>query len=216
MLLPGTNFSRSTIFVLSTSSAFTSSAVKVRNWPRLYSYPLRTSRLSISSPVPGSRPERDPGRGRGLVSIRAAIVGEEPPYRWRRTLLPSTPIRQVVLVHIDRRWLPHLVQANGFRAFVADLNGRIFQWLDRFGPLLTRSGGKPRRWPPTAFPKRTLRACSASRSRPCARIAVPSSTRVPPGPTQRSLTFCSTEFAAAPANRHSKTSAPASRPRSSG
>jgi hypothetical protein len=54
MLLFGTNFSRSTIFVLSTSSAFTSSAVKVRNWPRLYSYPLRTSRLSISSPVPGS------------------------------------------------------------------------------------------------------------------------------------------------------------------
>src|SRR5580704_12816489 len=40
---------------------------------------------------------------------------------------------------------------------VADFNGRIFQWLDRFGPLLTRSGGKPRRWPPTAFPKRTLR-----------------------------------------------------------
>ena len=38
---------------------------------------------------------------------------------------------------------------------VADLNGRIFQWLDRSGPLLTRSGGKPRRWPPTAFPKRT-------------------------------------------------------------
>src|SRR5947209_20095399 len=68
---------------------------------------------------------------------------------------------------------------------VADLTGRIFQWLDRFGPLLTRSGGKPRRWPPTAFPKRTLRACSASRSRPCASIAVPSSTRVPPGPTQR-------------------------------
>ena len=25
---------------------------------------------------------------------------------------------------------------------VADLNGRIFQWLDRFGPVLTRSGGK--------------------------------------------------------------------------
>src|SRR5882757_5202511 len=41
---------------------------------------------------------------------------------------------------------------------VADLNGRIFQWLDRSGPLLTRSGGKPRRWPPTASPKRTLRA----------------------------------------------------------
>ena len=39
---------------------------------------------------------------------------------------------------------------------VADLNGRIFQWLDRSGPLLTRSGGKPRRWPPTASPKRTF------------------------------------------------------------
>src|SRR5439155_18633258 len=62
---------------------------------------------------------------------------------------------------------------------VVDLNGRIFQWLDRFGPLLTRSGGKPRRWPPTAFPKRTLRACSASPSRPCASIAVPSSHRAP-------------------------------------
>src|SRR6476659_7039808 len=54
---------------------------------------------------------------------------------------------------------------------VADLNGRIFQWLDRSGPLLTRSGGKPRRWPPTASPKRTLRACSASRSRPIAGVA---------------------------------------------
>src|ERR1700730_12294408 len=90
------------------------------------------------------------------------------------------------------------------------------QWLDRAGPPLTRSGGEPRALPPQATPKRTLRACLASRSRPCASIAVPSSTRVPPGPTQRSLTFCSTEFAAAPANRHSKTSAPASRPRSSG
>jgi hypothetical protein len=36
MSLPGTNFSRSTTFELSTSSAFSSSAVKVRNWPRLY------------------------------------------------------------------------------------------------------------------------------------------------------------------------------------
>jgi len=33
--------------------------------------------------------------------------------------------------------------------------------------------------------------------------ALPSSTPVPPGPTQRSLTFCSTEFAAVPANRRS-------------
>src|ERR1700732_2406556 len=62
------------------------------------------------------RPERDPGGGRAVVSIRAGIVGEKPRWRWRRTLLPSTPIRQVVLVHIDQRRLPHLVQANGFRA----------------------------------------------------------------------------------------------------
>ena len=34
------------------------------------------------------------------------LVGEEPRYRWRRTLPPSAPIRQVGLVHIDRRWLP--------------------------------------------------------------------------------------------------------------
>ena len=39
---------------LSTSSAFSSSAVKVTNSPRAYSYPLTTSRLSISSPVAGS------------------------------------------------------------------------------------------------------------------------------------------------------------------
>src|ERR1700731_3856450 len=50
----GTNFSRSMIFELSTSSAFSSSAVKVTNSPRAYSYPLTTSRLSISSPVAGS------------------------------------------------------------------------------------------------------------------------------------------------------------------
>ena len=36
---------------------------------------------------------------------------------------------------------------------VADLNGRIFQWLDRFGPLLTRSGGKPRRWAAYGIPE---------------------------------------------------------------
>jgi hypothetical protein len=51
--LRGANFSKSITFELSTSSAFSSSAVKVRNWPRLYSYPLTTSRFSISSPVPG-------------------------------------------------------------------------------------------------------------------------------------------------------------------
>src|SRR5580692_2949708 len=56
------------------------------------------------------RPEGDPGRGGALIPISAGIVGAEQRYRWRRTLLPATPIRQVVLAHIDRRWLPHLVQ----------------------------------------------------------------------------------------------------------
>ena len=65
------------------------------------------------------RPKRNPGSGGALVFLRSGIVGEEPRYRWRRTLPPSTPIRQVVLVHIDRRWLPHLVQANGFVRVVA-------------------------------------------------------------------------------------------------
>ena len=58
------------------------------------------------------RPERDPGSGGALIPISAGIVGAEPRYRWRRT----TQIRQVVFVYINRRWLPHLVQANGFRA----------------------------------------------------------------------------------------------------
>ena len=40
------------------------------------------------------RPKRDPGGGGALVSIRAGIVGEEPLCRWRRTLLPFTPIGQ--------------------------------------------------------------------------------------------------------------------------
>jgi hypothetical protein len=53
------------------------------------------------------RPERDPGGRGSLVSITAGIVGEEPRHRRRRTLLPSTSIRQVVLVHINRRWLGH-------------------------------------------------------------------------------------------------------------
>ena len=80
------------------------------------------------------RPERNPGRGRGLVSIRAAIVGEEPPYRWRRTLLPSTPIRQVVLVHIDRG----LVAAPGATAWVSSV------WLpatNRLGTTLEKGAG---------------------------------------------------------------------------
>src|SRR5258708_6119188 len=90
---------------------------------------------------------------------------------------------------------------------VADLNGRIFQWLDRSGPLLTRSGGKPRRWPPTASPKRTLRACSAFRSRPCASIAVPSSTRVPPGPQQTEF-FYSIKKEGTPLRDRVRTSSP--------
>jgi hypothetical protein len=53
----------------------------------------------------------------GLWSpISAGIVGGESRCRWHGTLLPFTPIGQSVLGHIDRRWLPHLVQANGFRA----------------------------------------------------------------------------------------------------
>jgi hypothetical protein len=34
-----------------------------------------------------------------------------------RTRTAEGRSRQVVFVYIDRRWLPHLVQANGFRAF---------------------------------------------------------------------------------------------------
>ena len=40
------------------------------------------------------RPKRDPGGGGALVSIKAGIVGEEPRCRWRRPLLPFTPIGQ--------------------------------------------------------------------------------------------------------------------------
>jgi hypothetical protein len=43
------------------------------------------------------RPKRDPGGAGALVSIKAGIVGEEPWCRWRRTLLPFTPIGQSVL-----------------------------------------------------------------------------------------------------------------------
>jgi hypothetical protein len=38
------------------------------------------------------RPKRDPGGCGALVSIKAGIVDEEPRRRWRRTLLPFTPI----------------------------------------------------------------------------------------------------------------------------
>ena len=51
---------------LSTSSAFSSSAVKVTNSPRAYSYPLTTSRLSISSPVAGSC-------GRSVTRVAAGL-----------------------------------------------------------------------------------------------------------------------------------------------
>jgi hypothetical protein len=47
---------------------------------------------------------------------------------------------------------------------VADLNGRIFQWLDRYGPLLTRSGGKPRRSTAAASSKAPVRSSSRSAS----------------------------------------------------
>jgi hypothetical protein len=54
MSLRGTKISRSITFELSTSSAFSSSAENVTNWPRSYSYPLTTRDFSISSPVLGS------------------------------------------------------------------------------------------------------------------------------------------------------------------
>jgi len=78
----------------------------------------------VCSIYPGTLLAR-PDQGEVLISygaaeyrsvLRAGIVDEEPRCRWRRTLLPFTPIGQSVLGHIDRRWLPHLVQANGFRA----------------------------------------------------------------------------------------------------
>ena len=53
-------------FELSTSSAFNSSGVNVTNWPRPYSYPFTTSRLSISSPVPGSC-------GRSAIRVAARL-----------------------------------------------------------------------------------------------------------------------------------------------
>src|SRR5207248_10990492 len=62
------------------------------------------------------QPKRDPGGCGALVSIKAGIVEEEPRRRWRRSLLSFTLIGPSILGHIDRRRLPHLVQANGFRA----------------------------------------------------------------------------------------------------
>src|SRR5580693_1830954 len=117
MFAARTNFSRSTIFVLSTSSPL--HLVGGEGEELAAAVFVSFEDLAFVDRLAGSgivRPKRDPGRGRGLVSIRAAIVGKEPPYRWRGTLLPSTQIREVVFVYIDRRWLPHLVQAKGFRA----------------------------------------------------------------------------------------------------
>ncbi|HEX3413245.1 MAG TPA: hypothetical protein VHT00_16115, partial [Stellaceae bacterium] len=62
------------------------------------------------------RAERDAGGYGALFSIRSGTIGVEPRYRPLRTLLLATPMRQDLLVHVDRRWLPYLVQANGFRA----------------------------------------------------------------------------------------------------
>ena len=62
------------------------------------------------------RPKRDPSGGPALVHFEVGIVGGELRCRLCRTLLPGTPIGQLVLVHIDRCWLPYLVQTDGFRA----------------------------------------------------------------------------------------------------
>jgi hypothetical protein len=48
MSLRGTKISRSITFELSTSSAFSSSAENVTNWPRSYSYPLKRRRREIN------------------------------------------------------------------------------------------------------------------------------------------------------------------------
>src|ERR1700730_7433036 len=83
--------------------------------------------------------KRDPGGGGALVSIEAGIVGEEPRRRWRRTLLPFTPIGQSVLGDIDRRWLPHLVQANGFRALSSPATNRPGRTLEKGAGNLANS-----------------------------------------------------------------------------
>jgi hypothetical protein len=80
------------------------------------------------------RPKRDPGGGEAPVAIMAGIVGGSPRCRWRKTLLPSTPIRQVVLVHIDRG----LVAAPGATAWVSSV------WLlatNRPGTTLEKGAG---------------------------------------------------------------------------
>src|ERR1700747_3272361 len=113
MSSPAPNFSRSTTFELSPSSAFSSSAGGGRKLAAAVF--VSFDDLAFLDLLAGSRimrPERDPGRGGALIPISTGIVGAEPGYRWRRT----TQIRPVVFVYINRRWLPHLVQANGFRA----------------------------------------------------------------------------------------------------
>ena len=96
------------------------------------------------------RPERDPGSGGALIPISAGIVGAEPRYRWRRTLLPATQIGEVVFVYIDRRWLPHLVQANGFRA----CRKQTKKAPDRRQPalLLPLTGARKRNQRPSSAP----------------------------------------------------------------
>src|SRR3954470_23869317 len=99
MSLPATNFSRSTTFELSTSSAFSSSAVKVRNWPRLYSYPLTTSRFSISSPVPGSCGRSVIRVGAGLCSPSGAAPTRTKPIRLHQVWQPAP-------ADVDEDYLP--------------------------------------------------------------------------------------------------------------
>ena len=71
--------------------------------------------------------------------LRAGIVDEEPRCRWRRTLLPFTPIGQSVLGHIDRRGLPHLVQANGFRRVSSPATNRSGRTLKKAAGNLANS-----------------------------------------------------------------------------
>ena len=85
------------------------------------------------------RPKGDPGGGEALVSIKAGIVDEEPRRRWRRSLLPFTLIGQSVLGHIDRRWLPHLVQANGFRVLSSPATNRSGRTLKKGAGNLANS-----------------------------------------------------------------------------
>jgi hypothetical protein len=90
--LRGANFSKSITFELSTSSAFSSSAVKVTNSPRAYSYPLTTRRLSISSPVAGSC-------GRSVTRVAAGLWSPSGPVSSARSCgAAPLPQRSAVLL----------------------------------------------------------------------------------------------------------------------